>query len=166
MKRRWIPVTLLLGAVLALGVAGSAVFAHERGGGEKPHLDRVAGGGVFSHANSGDGESRLDSFASRVAGILELEEQQVRDAFQQAKSEMLEERVQLMLDKAVTAGKLTQDEADEYIAWFESRPDTFLPGALFNKLGKQGFHKRHKRGGFFGKDQGFGKGPAPEPIEK
>ena len=165
MRRRWIPVTLVLAAVMALGIAGSAVLAHDRGNGEKSRLDGIAGG-VLAHAISGDRESKLGSFASRVAGILELEEQQVLDAFEQAKSEMLEERVQLMLEKAVTAGKLTQDEADEYMTWFESRPETFLPGALFNKLGRQGFHKRHKRGGFFGKNKGFGHHAESEPVDK
>ena len=168
MKRRWIPVTLVLAAVVALGVAGGAVLAHDRGGsgGENPRLDGVAGGGVLAHTKSGDGESRLESFASRVAGILGLEEEQVLDAFKQTKSEMLEEKVQQMLEKAVAAGKLTQEQADEYLAWFESRPDTFAPGALFHKLGKRGFHEKHKRRGFFGKSKWFDKDPDYEPVEK
>ena len=141
MKKRWMFATLLLGVVLALGLAGSAVLAHGRGNGESPHSgDRVAGGGVFAHLKSGDGESRLGSLASRVADILELDEQEVKDAFHRAVREMLEQKIQQKLDRGVENGKVTQEQADEYLEWFRFRPDTFAPGVLSRRFGKSGFH--------------------------
>ena len=161
MKKRWI-FALLLGGVLALGIAGSAVLAHGRAGGENSHSDRVARGGVLAHLKSGDGELRLGSLASRVADILELEEQQVQDAFHQAIREMREEKVQQKLDWAVENGKLSQEQADEYLEWFRSRPESFAPGVFSHKFGKPGFHGGKGRHGFKGHGGKAGKHDAGE----
>ena len=63
-KKRWIvvPVTLV---ALALGVTGGVAMAQES-----------------------EGDSPLQSFASRVASILGIDEQQVEDALEQASREM------------------------------------------------------------------------------
>ena len=118
-KRRWLYAFLLTG-LLVIGITGGAVLAH--GGGE-------------------NGDSPVKSFASRVAGILGLNESQVQDAFDQARTEMQDEALQAKLDKMVESGRLTQEEADEYKEWYDSRPDTLTPG-----FGGRKFH--------FG--QGFG----------
>jgi len=118
-KRRWLYALILTG-LLVIGITGGAVLAH--GGGE-------------------NGDSPVKSFASRVAGILGLNESQVQDAFDQARTEMQDEALQAKLDKMVESGRLTQEEADEYKEWYDSRPDTLTPG-----FGGRKFH--------FG--QGFG----------
>ena len=128
MRRRWILITLVVG-LLAVGVvATGAAFVHRSGSAEE---------------NSSSGE-----FAARVAEILGLEEQQVQDAFDQAREEMLDERIQSKLDSLVESGDLTQEQADEYKEWFDSRPEGLSP---------RGFHSfGHKRGHHFYKWRSYG----------
>jgi len=139
-KRRWLYAFLLTG-LLVIGITGGAVLAHD--GGE-------------------NGDSPVKSFASRVAGILGLNESQVQDAFNQARAEMQDEAIQHKLDKMVENGRLTQEEADEYKEWYGSRPDTLAPGF--------GGRKFHFGQGFGGRrfHHGMGmwdKAPQSESIE-
>ncbi len=139
-KRRWLYAFLLTG-LLVIGITGGSVLAH--GGGE-------------------NGDSPVKSFASRVAGVLGLTESQVQDAFKQARAEMQDEALQAKLDKMVESGRLTQEEADEYKEWYDSRPDTLTPGF--------GGRKFHFGQGFGGRrfHHGMGvwdKAPQSESIE-
>ena len=122
MSRRWIMVTVLVG-VLALGITGGAVLAQ---GGE----------------TEGDspGDSPIRGLASRVAEILGLDDAQVQDTFQQAVGEMHEEALQRKLDRLVEMGKLTQEQADEYKVWFQSRPEGLSPKLFHGSRG----HRLHK----------------------
>ena len=105
MKKRWL-VALLVG-VLALSITGGAVLAQDNGTGT---------------------DTPLKSFASRVATILGLEETQVQDALKQAATEMQDEALQRKLDKLVEKEKLTQEQADDYKEWYDSRPEGMFPG--------------------------------------
>lgn len=111
-------------AVLAIGVGGGAVLAQE--------------------SDSGDA-SPVKSFVSRVAEILGLEEDTVKDAFTQAKQEMMDDGVERKLAAAVESGKLTQEQADEIQEWFDSKPDSIGSWLAY---GKGSGHKRwHGRRG-------------------
>lgn len=139
-KRRWLYALILTG-LLVIGITGGAVLAH--GGGE-------------------NGDSPVKSFASRVAGILGLDESQVQDAFKQARAEMQDEALQAKLDKMVESGRLTQEEADEYKEWYDSRPDTLTPGFGGRKFHfGQGFGSRRFHHGMGMWD----KAPQSESIE-
>ena len=109
--RRWlvIPAVAGLAAVAALGGIVAA------GGGER-------------------GET-----GSRVAEILELDEQTVTDAFDQARQQQFDEALQARLDQLVEAERITQEQADEVKAWFDDRPEG-VPGFGFG-FGKRGFHR-------------------------
>ena len=140
MKRRWIFVTLLLG-LAALGITGGAVLAQAQGT---------------------EGSPPPESFVSRVATILGLEEAQVQEAFDQAAEGIANERIQQKLDRLVEKGVLTQEQADEYVQWYQSRPD--LP---FHGLSR-GFRGHGSEGlGFFGArmhGMKFWKGVPPTPT--
>ncbi|MCZ6534978.1 MAG: hypothetical protein O6914_03235 [Chloroflexi bacterium] len=139
-KRRWLYALILTG-LLVIGITGGAVLAH--GGGE-------------------NGDSPVKSFASRVAGILGLNESQVQDAFDQARTEIQDEALQAKLDKMVESGRLTQEEADEYKEWYDSRPDTLTPGFGGRKFHfGQGFGSRRFHHGMGMWD----KAPQSESIE-
>lgn len=139
-KRRWLYALILTG-LLVIGITGGAVLAH--GGGE-------------------NGDSPVKSFASRVAGILGLNESQVQDAFKQARTEMQDEALQAKLDKMVESGRLTQEESDEYKEWYDSRPDTLTPGFGGRKFHfGQGFGSRRFHHGMGMWD----KAPQSESIE-
>jgi len=139
MKKRWLMITMLVGA-LAVGVIGTGVV--------------LAGG------NGGEGGSRINDLASRVATILELDEAQVQDAFDQAVSEIREEKLQAKLDSLVANGKLTEDQAQELGDWIRSRPED-LPKELFRGLRGRSFHGGHD----WGKHgmRYFDEAPAPAP---
>ena len=95
-------------------------------------------GGVAAASSSGGGET-----GSRVAEILELDEETVTDAFKQATQQRVDEALQARLDKLVEAGRITQEQADELKAWYDERPEG-VPGLGFGK------HSFHHRGGDVG----------------
>ena len=126
MKRKHWFITSLTVVVLVLGIGGGTVLAQE---------------------GSTNGDSPLKGFVSRVASILGIEEQQVQDAFEKAAREIQDERVQRKLDMLVERGRLTQEQADEYKAWYGSRPEGLSP--------RFGFHGRH---GLFRGGRGYARG--------
>ena len=129
MRRKWLLAIVAVG-ILAAGLSVGAGFAS---------------GGL----SSGDGDSPQSTFISKVASILELDEDTVSDAFEQARSEMAEERVEAMLDAKVEKGLITQEEADEYLEWFQDRPDDVFP--MFKRGGPGGW-KHGKGSGFYRKN--------------
>lgn len=90
-------------------------------------------------ADSSEGKS----FAARVAEILDLDEETVQSAMTEAQRDMREEAVKARLDELVASGDMTQDEADEYMTWLESAPDTIYghKGRRFSK-GRHGHRGR------------------------
>ena len=107
--RRWLVIPAIAGLAAVAAVGGIAAA----GGGER-------------------GET-----GSRVAEILELDEQTVADAFDQAARQRSDEALQARLDKLVEAERITQAQADELKAWYDERPEG-VPGFGF---GKRGFHR-------------------------
>ena len=123
MKKRWLFLSATV-AMLALGV--------------------LMTGAAFAQEASTDDQSRVGKLASRVAQILGLGEDEVSDAINQARTELRIEAAQNKLDRMVEAGTLTQEQADEYIAWLEAQPDDG-PGFGHNGFGGKRFG-RHGRG--------------------
>ena len=78
-----------------------------------------------------------ENLDSRVAEILEVDEQTVTDAIDDAIEEKAENAVQAWLDKLVENGDITQDQADEYTTWHADRPEWVTSFGF----GKRGFHR-------------------------
>jgi hypothetical protein len=77
-----------------------------------------------SSEEEGDGDKGpRQTFISKVASILGLEEEQVTDAFRQARREMCDEALEQRLQKAVENGFLTQEQAEQILEWWQNRPD-------------------------------------------
>jgi hypothetical protein len=78
-------------------------------------------------------ETRQEALLDRVCQIYQentgvaIDPQQLKDAFAQAQKEMQDEALQSWLQKLVNEGKITQDQADQYLQWWQSRPDIELP---------------------------------------
>ncbi len=106
MKRRW-----LIGGVAAAAVAVVVMLA-------------AAGGAIMAQESEGK-ESRFSAFAERVASILGLEADDVEDAMEQAKQELAEEARDDKLAMMVEKGMFTQQQADDWKAWMEARPEGF-----------------------------------------
>ncbi len=68
-------------------------------------------------------ETTVKGLLERVADILEIDREDLIDAFKQAQQEMREETFIRALDKAVAEGRITQEQADEIREWWELRPD-------------------------------------------
>ena len=98
--------------------------------------------GVVYAQGDGDSDSgHVNDFVARVAEILGIEEEEVKDAFDQARKEMFESR----LKEAVENGKLTQEEADEKLEWLDSNPGFgFHKGRMGKPCWGEGKFKDHK----------------------
>ncbi len=136
-KRGWIVAAILAGLMVA-GIGGGVILAHGgKGGGGfgKTTADgqslaaRVAEILNLEESDVSDAfttvKENWDSdtdFIAEVAIILEVEESALEDALAQAKGDMANEAVQARADAMVEKELITQDEADEYVEWFESRP--------------------------------------------
>ncbi len=84
----------------------------------------VAGsiGGIVLAQENGD-DSQPETLLARVAEILGIDQQKVEDAFAQAQSDMQTEALRNRLQNLVDQGKITQGEADQYLEWWQSKPD-------------------------------------------
>lgn len=119
--RRWFVIPVAV-ALLAIGV--------------------VTAGAALAQESGTEGSSTISSFASRVASILGLDEARVQEAMDQAQRELQEEALKSRLDALVEAGRITQEQADQYFQWYQSRPDNF-PGLGFG-FGHRGHGHRMK----------------------
>jgi uncharacterized membrane protein len=125
LKKRTI---IIIGVVVALLLAGT-----------------IAG---VAYAQTGTDTGTGKTFVARVAEILGIDQQKVQDAFTQAQKEMQNEALDKWLNNMVSAGRMTQAQADEYKQWIQARPDVpgvFGPGPMM-------------RGGFRGGCWGWGGG--------
>ncbi|MSQ22426.1 MAG: hypothetical protein EXR53_03840 [Dehalococcoidia bacterium] len=147
MKKRWLFVTLLIGA-LAIGITGGTVLAQ---------------------GSAATGGSPIKSFAARVAAILGVDEAKVQDAFKQAGKQMQDEAMQKKLNTMVAQGQITQAQADQMKQWYQSRPDVLSPGGPMGGgpmegFGGRGFHRGHMFGGRRWDGMGPKGGVAPTPT--
>lgn len=69
-------------------------------------------------------ETEANGLLARVAEILDISQEELADAFEQARQEMRQETFLRFLEKAVKEGRITQQEADEFLEWWEQRPET------------------------------------------
>jgi hypothetical protein len=60
---------------------------------------------------------------TRVAEILGINQQDLEAAVTQARNEMQLENVKNRLQNLVKEGRITQAQADEYLEWWQSKPD-------------------------------------------
>ena len=76
--------------------------------------------------SGGEGEGDngpVRTFISKVASTLGLGEEQVADAFKQARQEMRDEAREQRLQQAVENGLITEEEADQIREWWQNRPE-------------------------------------------
>lgn len=87
----------------------------------------VSIGGVAVARAAGDtatgNTTQPKTLPARVAEILGIDQQKVEAAFQQAQSDMQLEAMKNRLQALVSAGKVTQTQADEYLKWYQAKPD-------------------------------------------
>jgi hypothetical protein len=102
-------------------------------------------------ATSNQTQDRLSTLMDKVAEIYQqntgvtLDSQQLSTAFKQAEEAIRNDRIGSFLDKLVENGKITQDQADQFTQWWNSKPDVplnlgagGLPGKFGGKVGRFG----------------------------
>jgi len=80
------------------------------------------GGIALAQTENGD-TTQPKTLLARVAEILGIDQQTVEDAFTQARTEMRDEALDNYLNNLVDEGKITQEQADQYKTWWQSKPD-------------------------------------------
>jgi hypothetical protein len=129
-SKKVIIMALLAIAVLAGSMAGIA-FAQDDGNGDESQC-----------------VDRYESLMDRVCGIYQentgvsIDPEQLKDAFAQAQSQIAEEALESHLQSLVDQGTITQEEADEYLEWWQARPDTLPLGPGGRGFGPGGFGGR------------------------
>lgn len=108
----------------------------------------ISGVALAQDAN-GDGsqcEDRHGALLDRVGEIYEantgvaIDAEALRDAFVQARSEMRDQALQNCLQFLVDQEMITQEEADQYLDWWQARPDVSLTGPCGRGFGGHGFN--------------------------
>ncbi|MFC2060445.1 hypothetical protein ACFLTZ_05080 [Chloroflexota bacterium] len=101
---------------------------------------------VFAQSGSED-DVQPNTVLARVAEILNIDQQALEDAFNQARTEMRGEAMDAYLQKLVDEGEITQEEAKEYKEWCESRPDIMFQKG-FGRSGSHGFRGGMRQSGY------------------
>jgi hypothetical protein len=117
-KRKWlIPVALSI--VLIGGITGGVMVAADGSSGTVDQQSQLA--------------DQHQELLDRACAIYEentgtaMDSEQFKAALEQAQGDLQEEALESRLDKLVENGKMTQDEADSYLEWWQSRPDIQVP---------------------------------------
>ena len=136
MKNRMLFISLAVVLALTVGLIGCAPSE------EEPDIPIGGiGGGVVAAADDSSSNTedqsqaadRYQALLDRACAIYEeetglaIDSEQLKDALDQAQSEMQEEALESRLQNLVDEGKITQEEADQYLEWWQSRPDIELP---------------------------------------
>lgn len=97
-------------------------------------------------------EASAKGFLERVADILEIDQEDLIDAFKQAKQEMKASSFINRLNQAVAEERITQEQADEIMEWWKLKPEVIKPGMVEHALrfrASPRFHMQNgPRGGF------------------
>jgi hypothetical protein len=86
-----------------------------------------------------------------------INSEELQKAFDQARSEMRDEALNNFLQGLVDKGKMTQEQADQFKAWLESRPEVNVPLAP----GCPGLGMHRGFGEWGGGFSGWGQPPQP-----
>jgi hypothetical protein len=104
--------------------------------------------GVALAADNGDDsqpETEHGAILERVCEIYQentgvtIDQEALKDAFAQAQSEMQAAALENHLQSLVDAGEITQEEADQYLEWWESKPDVSIGFDFHGHGGMLGF---------------------------
>jgi uncharacterized membrane protein len=118
-RRKWFIPAVLLPILLVGSIAGGVVAA----------TDNTSNNTTKNQSQPADGHQTL---LERVSVIYEentgvaIDPEQLKDALAQARSEVQDEALRSWLQKLVDDGKITQEEADQYLEWWQARPGDTL----------------------------------------
>jgi len=145
-KHKWFIPVVVASVLLIAGTVGGALVAASDSSSTTDDQNQVT--------------DRYQALLDRACAIYQestdvaIDSEQLKDALNQAQDELQEKALETRLQNLVDEGQITQEEADQYMEWWQSRPDIEapLPG-----LGRPG------PGGGMMQARGFGPrgGPCP-----
>jgi hypothetical protein len=110
LSKRFLLITALVSVLVIGGITGVVVLADDTDTADQP-------------------QTACEQYLERVCqnyqeqtGIT-LDQEALREAAVQARNQMRDEALQNHLDRLVEDGVLTQEQADEYLDWWQSKPD-------------------------------------------
>ena len=127
-KRKWFIPVVVVSVLLIGGVVGGVVVAQSDNTTNTEDQSQLA--------------DRYQALLDRVCAIYEektgvaIDQEQLKDAVKQVRSEMRDEAIENWLQNLVSKGEITQEEADQYLEWWQSRPDVTLPLPGLDKLAR------------------------------
>ncbi len=94
----------------------------------------ISAGAVYAASNGEETqpETQMDEFWDKISQSYfdqtghTLDREALQEAFADARSEIMNDRLQNHLQNLVTEGKITQEEADQYLSWWSDKPDVPL----------------------------------------
>ena len=137
-KRKWFIPVIVASVLLIGGIVGGVVVAADD-----------SSSNIEDQSQATD---RNQALLDRACAIYEeetgitIDAEQLKDALKQARSEIQDEALENRLQNLVDEGTMTQEEADNYLEWWQSRPDVGLP---LPGLGRPGPGGGMMRGGCF-----------------
>ena len=132
MSQRMKVLVSVLVAVVLLTVGGTAVV--------------MADDGSTPTSNT----TSTNSLLARVADKLDVTQEELANAFSEARQEMRQEAFIRSLDRSVEKGRLTDPEANEIKGWWGERPEVMDSGLFRCALGAPGLRGKHMWGGHRG----------------
>jgi hypothetical protein len=146
-KRKWL-IPMVLSIVLVGGIAGGVMVAADDSSGIVAQQSQLA--------------DKHQELLDRACAIYQentgttIDSEHFKAALEQAQGELQEEALESRLQDLVDNGKITQEEAEQYLEWWQSRPDIQVP---LPGVGGPG----HRGGMMGGRCFGPWGGPCPGP---
>ncbi len=112
-SKKFIIAAVLVAVLAAVGIGGVIMAADE---------DESESQGAVTETQQQAMLERVLEIYEEETGVV-IEDEILRDAFAQARSERRDVRIQERLDRLVEEGVITQAEADEMLEWWNSKPD-------------------------------------------
>ena len=118
-KRKWLVPVIVASVLLIGGLVGGAIVAAQ----DSPS----------NIEDQSEAANRNQALLDRVCAIYEentgvsIDQEQLKDALKQARSELRDEALEKWLQNLVNDGKITEQEAGQLLDWWQSRPDVELP---------------------------------------
>jgi hypothetical protein len=129
-RRKWFIPVVVVSVLLIGGITGGVVAAVNN-----DSSNAIAG-------NQTQAGNQYQALLDRACAIYEettgvvIDSEQLKEALLQARSEMRDEAIGNWLQNLVSKGEITQEEADQYLEWWQSRPDVKLPLPGLGKIAR------------------------------
>ena len=117
-KKRWLVIGIISLAIVVAGSIGGAVLAAD-------DATPAATATTTPQVTASSSDTLLDKIIAiyKDKTGTSIDKSTLQASIQEAQKEMRMEELQTRLQNMVTNGRITQEEADQILAWYQSMPD-------------------------------------------